>query len=347
MDEESAITLQKSPGEYPAHLKESANYLGVSVQDLLNISVRKRSHVPTSMGLSIDSQRYGTDNSTSTSGEESYMGPGDLLAGITPPYSEDLNLNFPDCVELALAECSTDDVGLTDERLEFEPNASLLLSGEAPTLLNRSQLSSHSCDEDFSTLLRGYLESRPDSPRDSSGHISDEYEWIQFPQVLSGESVENSSEDSTESTSNDPALARLSPPNMPLLTRERSPVSSRLQHDLDEDAPRQHRALLPKPPGYGLVRSRLSSQAQQSVKSFPETSESRIRKKRRPYNDRKTRLETHMTRRINACIRCRMQRNRVTYPMLVSLSSLSDLSATLIQIIHVGLACHASKKQRG
>jgi hypothetical protein len=47
-----------------------------------------------------------------------------------------------------------------------------------------------------------------------------------------------------------------------------------------------------------------------STRSPSDSSSSRVRKKRSPYEGRK-RVDTHLTRQLHACVRCRMQRNRV------------------------------------
>jgi hypothetical protein len=47
-----------------------------------------------------------------------------------------------------------------------------------------------------------------------------------------------------------------------------------------------------------------------NAKSTSETSSHRVKKKRSPYEGSK-RIDTHLTRQLHACVRCRMQRNRV------------------------------------
>jgi hypothetical protein len=49
-----------------------------------------------------------------------------------------------------------------------------------------------------------------------------------------------------------------------------------------------------------------------NARSTSETSSHRVKKKRSPYEGSK-RIDTHLTRQLHACVRCRMQRNRVGY----------------------------------
>jgi len=50
-----------------------------------------------------------------------------------------------------------------------------------------------------------------------------------------------------------------------------------------------------------------------STQASSESSNNRVKKKRSAYEGRK-RIDTHLTRQVHACVRCRMQRNRVRYP---------------------------------
>jgi hypothetical protein len=50
-----------------------------------------------------------------------------------------------------------------------------------------------------------------------------------------------------------------------------------------------------------------------STRSPSDSSSGRVKKKRSPYEGRK-RIDTHLTRQLHACVRCRMQRNRVRPP---------------------------------
>lgn len=53
-----------------------------------------------------------------------------------------------------------------------------------------------------------------------------------------------------------------------------------------------------------------------SAQSNSESSSYRVKKKRRPYEGTK-KTDTHLTRQVHACVRCRMQRNRVRWNNLV------------------------------
>jgi hypothetical protein len=58
---------------------------------------------------------------------------------------------------------------------------------------------------------------------------------------------------------------------------------------------------------------RIAPKFKSSTRSSTDSSSHRVKKKRSPYEGAK-RVDTHLTRQLHACVRCRMQRNRVCQP---------------------------------
>jgi hypothetical protein len=130
-------------------------------------------------------------------------------------------------------------------------------------------------------------------PADEGSYVPVSDAKVDFDSV-SEYTVRDDQEFVLEDASTDWALVSVSPESPLLQPATSPPVGSSVDQ-------RYHR-IAPKVTKYSALTP-------------SESSSHRVQKKRRPYEGRK-RVDTHLTRQLHACVRCRMQRNRVRYDMV-------------------------------
>lgn len=153
------------------------------------------------------------------------------------------------------------------------------------------------------------ISSRPLLLHQSSSDDSDNNGWIEITPPWSGESTEIDAltESSENSDTGDTAIMSLA--GSPYVQQQPNVISK-----LPEASPLRNsislQYLAPKPDGRstGCIRQP-DTECVASVPS-PGTALSRVKTKRKPFKDDRIRKETSLTRQLNACLRCRMQRNR-------------------------------------
>ncbi|KAL9110183.1 MAG: hypothetical protein Q9227_005243 [Pyrenula ochraceoflavens] len=310
------MSVQPSDGEHanaeepPEHLKESAKYLGISLAELLSLSAGRANQRETA---SISARPLNANFATSSdSGYASVPGgisserQGDLLAGISP-HPQGLGEPFPDILDPFSYNAVLLDQQILGDQLASQL-ASANTSYEDQGAAGRTG-EFYGCDAAFYPNLEKILGSNQTSNRNSFGNVSDD--WVHVDPAWSGDLAENSSEESAELVAEDaiqadlPAHSGLAAHSDPLL-----PIKSENSSDEGVTHMKYQRTLMPKPSGFSSSNQRLQSHGRKSMGASSDAAAARIRKKRRPYSDSKIRKETHLTRQMNACVRCRMQRNR-------------------------------------
>lgn len=150
------------------------------------------------------------------------------------------------------------------------------------------------------------MPSRPLLSHRSSSDSSNNIGWVNVTPSRSGMSREiDGSTESPESEASDTAI--MSPAGSPSV--QPSTASKVLEiPPLGNSGPLQY--LAPKNDGFSTSRKSQTYAQCVASESPPATALSRGKSKRRPFQDSGRRKETGITRQLNACLRCRMQRNR-------------------------------------
>lgn len=158
---------------------------------------------------------------------------------------------------------------------------------------------------------------RPLLSHQSSSDDSGDGGWIEITPPWSGESTEidASTESSENSDTSDAAIISLA--GSPYVQQQPNVISK-----LSEVSPLRNsislQYLASKPDGLSTGCTRQSGTECVASVSSPGTALSPVKSKRKPFKDDRIRKETSLTRQLNACLRCRMQRNRVLIRWLAS-----------------------------
>ena len=303
-------------------LRQAAGILGISINELAAASKEIATN-PAAPGPSEQ------QNITSVVGSEhdSILPPYDShdpdleipFVGVSPPVPSFLlqhRLNLPPLnLDVLPEEAYTVDHTTNEE--EFHTSA----PKEDHTSISWTPHSSNTAlDSSDSVWNTSLISSHPLLSHQSSSDDSDNNGWIEITPPWSGESTEidASTESSENSDASDTAIMSLS--GSPYVQQQPNVISK-----LPEVSPLRNsislQYLAPKPDGLstGCIRqSDTGCVASVASVSPPGTALSRVKSKRKPFKDDRIRKETSLTRQLNACLRCRMQRNRVLIKWLVS-----------------------------
>lgn len=273
-------------------LQSAAGILNVSVDELLQLQ-RVPSPAPLTLGGGSSRSQYVRTNSK----EDGQQHGGSPLNGsddIFPPHSRNHNFHR----QQHHASHFADFPSFTSETQALERYSSQAgsyttesTSQERVILLNPEiEHAMYACNRDFQFVEFGDISgSDQNNPSGSDGYIQVPLGYI-YPDAESESTARDDDVDMLSADEDD----RTVPVSTPADTWSSSSTGSR-----------QYKMLAPRP---GAVKSESSG-------SSPGGVIRRVRKKRAPYSASR-RLDTNLTRSLNACVRCRIQRNRVCGQLL-------------------------------
>lgn len=313
-------------------LQQAAGYLNISVDELLQLQrAAPHSDQALSLGASGSRPNYARNESFGDDRQVSsffvHENGGMLLqsghTGNVTSQQQDVN-------QLAMAELSS----FTTRQPIFDENPSSPGGsrgfGAAPQeeviLLNPEiENAWYACNMDYQMIDFGEISGS--DPISSSG--TDSFVHIAVPVHDSDAESESTARDGDVDMSSEDDAGEA--PSL-LLPADRRSTSSL--------ASRQYRLIAPRP---GPAQSVSGS-------SGPTVTSHRVRKKRAPYSAAQ-RIDTSLTRSVNACVRCRIQRNRVrtgfsTCPPLATVLLTHHHSVSLTRIIPEAHARHVKPRRR-
>jgi len=268
------------------NLRKSAEILGVSVGDLLRLKAPS----------AISPLYYGEYDSGTFPAAAIHQDQNSILGGMAssvlppaPELSTGFSISEPG-LPMGSASTATTTVDV--------PN--MLAFGSLPT---SSQLGWHDCDIGIFEYFN-LLDAEPPLGHRPSLSGSEEDDFVHLTPGWSGESAEtNASTESSEPTEDSESESK----------GDTAFASSKLTKSTGDSSgpPRRFHFLAPKHGGKGAGVQYHSSSEDSTGRPALGKRPSGVKKKRSSFNDYRKRNETSLTRQLNACVRCRIQRNRV------------------------------------
>jgi hypothetical protein len=317
MDPNSAASMGGGSDETLDHLLKTAQFLGVSLNDLLDLSINIQVTSGGTTSAHDENSRISYPSRTISHCDDSLPAgiQENSTFGVLPEPS--LQFSLPTDHGLQVDDTSISGYMSTLE----EANNTEAPRNHAETIDTRWGW--HSCDEDYSFILNDLPHDSLDLSQRPPPEGSDDRQWVQITPPWSGESAESngSSESSSRDSSINEERSGLSP---------KQPSHSKNSRDPSESTPSETSRILqllaPKrTDSYAFGSTSVTSKSSLETinktlldmvqlnanRSISGKDLVRKKKKRSPYIDKRVRSETFLTRQINACVRCRMQRNRV------------------------------------